>query len=520
MPAMRVPGPMPENRKLLIEAVMHHQQGRIAEAGQLYRKVLESDPRHPDALALLGLTEHQSGRDDVARSLIEKALMIKPGEAAYLVNLSQVHRVSGRLKDAEQCLRRAIQSQPRLAEAHSNLASVLRLQKRLDEAEAAAKQALGINPQFGSAMLNMGTVLEDRGEYVKALEWFMRALKHGSGRADTLMNIGDALCCLGRWDEGRTALEQAVAAAPENALAHWNLSLAYLVQGDLARGFAENEWRLRHRSSDAGRFTQPMWKGEELNGRSILLHMEQGFGDAVQFVRYAPMVAGRGGKVLVDVQPHLVDLMRSVEGVHQVIPRGQDLPPFDVHAPLMSLGQIFGTTLATIPAKVPYLHAPPERVEAWRAKIPAEPGVRKIGLVWAGNPTHRNDRNRSIPLSELSPLAGVPNVKWYSLQFGPAAGQARPPGLELTVLTNEARDFSDTAAMMMHLDLVITVDTAAAHVAGALGRPVWILVPAVPDWRWLLNRSDSPWYPTAKVFRQSQPAGWSEVIARVAKELS
>jgi glycosyltransferase involved in cell wall biosynthesis len=297
------------------------------------------------------------------------------------------------------------------------------------------------------------------------------------------------------------------------------------VRGDLAKGFEEYEWRWR--TSDMAKskldVPQPEWDGSPLDGRIIFLYAEQGLGDTLQFARYAPMVAERGGRVILECQSEIASLLRGLAGVEQVVVRGEQRPPFDVHASLLSLPHLLGTTLETVPAEIPYLTVDPARVAAWGEYLDAEAeaGLR-VGLVWGGNPDHKADRRRSISLDALAPLAQVPGVHFFALQKGPAAVQADTPpeGLKLTNLGPLLGDFVDTAAVLEHLDLVITVDTSVAHLAGALGRPFWGLLAVAPDWRWLLEREDSPWYPTARLFRQESFGDWSAVVERVAKSLA
>jgi hypothetical protein len=253
-----------------------------------------------------------------------------------------------------------------------------------------------------------------------------------------------------------------------------------------------------------------------------LLHSEQGFGDTIQFIRYAPLLARQGARVVVECQPELRSLLRGVEGVQHLLAQGEPLPPFDLHAPLLSLPLAFGTRLGSIPAQVPYLKADPALAEAWRGKVAGDGRRLKIGLAWAGSPARKGDRQRSVSLSALAPLAAVKGADFYSLQKGPAAEQAKnpPPEMRLMDLTAELKDFADTAALIASLDLVISVDTAVAHLAGAMARPVWTLLEFVPAWRWLLDREDSPWYPTMRLFRQPSRGDWGSVVRRVAEALA
>jgi hypothetical protein len=308
----------------------------------------------------------------------------------------------------------------------------------------------------------------------------------------------------------------------EYADAHWNLSLALLTMGNMPEGWREYEWRWKMRGLFQPRsFARPLWDGKAAQGRTILLHAEQGMGDTLQFIRYAPLVAERGLTVIVECQQEVAELVRGVRGIHQVVARGQQLPAFDVHCPLLTLPLLFGTTVESIPAQAPYLAADRLLQEQWRERLAASAPGLKAGLVWAGKPTHRKDSRRSCALSAFAPLARVEGISWHSLQKGEAAQQAAhpPEGMQLTDWTDEMKDFSVTAALVANLDLCISVDTSVAHLAGALGKPVWTLLPYEPDWRWMLGREDSPWYPTMRLFRQELPGQWGPVMARLAGEL-
>ena len=301
-----------------------------------------------------------------------------------------------------------------------------------------------------------------------------------------------------------------------------SLALALLLQGRFAEGWEAYESRrqIRRIARDPG-FVQPFWDGSPLGGRRILLTSEQGFGDTIQFVRYAPLVAARGGRVLLQCKPELKRLLAGQCGIEQVVTPGDATPAFDVWCLLMSLPHLLGTTLQTIPAQVPYLTPDPHLIDKWGKRTAHEPAGLKVGLVWAGGAHNKNDRVRSLSLGALAPLAQVPGVRFYSLQKGAASDQARTPpaGMEMTDWTPELADFADTAALVANLDLVISVDTAVAHLAGAIGKPVWVLLPLSPDFRWLLNRDDSPWYPTVRLFRQPTRGDWASVIERVRRAL-
>ena len=323
-------------------------------------------------------------------------------------------------------------------------------------------------------------------------------------------------------DEALAACERAIALKPEFPVARSNRAMMLLLKGEFAKAWAEYEWRLQRGDIAPPRgLSQPQWKGEDPAGLAILIHAEQGVGDSIHFIRYAPLLAARGARVIVECQPELVALFRTVEGVERVLAAGETLPAFDRHVPMMSLPFAFHTTLDAIPARVPYLRADETRVKAWAERVAREGGRMKVGVAWAGKPSHKDDHLRSLRLSAFAPLAEAKGVSFYSLQKSEAAAQAKdpPPGMALIDLTDEIKDFADTAALLVNLDLVIAVDTAVIHLGGALARPVWTLLHFVPDWRWMLDREDSPWYPTMRLFRQPAPGDWPAVLHRVAEEL-
>ena len=295
------------------------------------------------------------------------------------------------------------------------------------------------------------------------------------------------------------------------------------MQGDFPEGWMEYEWRWKCKDFPSQRqsFGQPQWGGDSLQGRTLLLHAEQGLGDAVQFIRYLPLAAQRGGRIILGCRPELQRLLQTAAPDLQVLAGGQFLPPFDVHCPLLGLPRLFATDLTNIPRNVPYLHADSADAAIWRDRLADPSSSLKVGLVWAGSPANKNDRNRSLKLASLAPLANVPGVRFLSLQKGAAATEAKTPpeAMELIDVADELKDFADTAALIAVLDLVIAVDTAVVHLAGAMGKPVWVLLPFVPDWRWMLERTDSPWYPTMRLFRQTQLAEWEPVIAEVRARL-
>jgi tetratricopeptide (TPR) repeat protein len=559
------------------------QAGQLHEAETLYRAILVEAPDHPGSHHLLGLVEHQLGRHDAALVSIQRAIALNDDEPNYHNNLGTVYRSLGRLDEAVACYRHAVARRPDFAAALSNLGLALQQKGELAPAQRALERALEAKPDYAAAWFNLGNVLAARQEHEKAVAHFRQVLALDPGHVEALNNLGAALAVLGEVDEaalchrcvlalqptnaaahsnyGRVLalrgeldaaiehLRQAIALQPQSADAHINLGnvllekgepraahdsyrralaidpahdsahrndgLALLVQGAWRDGFRQWRWN----AATARRFAVPEWRGEELNGATILIHAEQGFGDTIQFARYLPLVASRGGRIILEAPRELQRLLAGIDGVERLVAFGDRPPDFAWHCPLLSLPLAFETTLATVPRSVPYLSVDNEAIEEWHRRL-ARPEL-KVGLVWAGRPEHERDRYRSLSLSELAPLAAISNVAFFALQKGAALAEAEaaPADMRLEILSPLLGDFADTAAAIMALDLVIAVDTSVAHLAGALGKPVWILLPYAPDWRWLERRSDSPWYPTAELFRQDGSRRWAPVMDAVAAEL-
>lgn len=537
-------------------ALEHHRSGRAAEAAAAYRQMLARQPNHADALHLLGVLEGQSGRRESAIELIRRAIAFEPHFPAYHNNLGNLLREARRYDEAVAAYREAIRLRPDHAEACNNLGNVLSDAGDLGAAISAYRRAVELKPAYAEAWVTLGLALQASGRPLEAAEAYRAAVRLKPDLADAHNNLGNVLHDLGQLEASADALSKAVELKPDFAEAHANLGVslgdlgqnreaitAYrtairlnpelpeahhnlgmilLQSGDFAEGWREYEWRWKCKSNRFPvNFTQPKWEGEDLRGRTILLHAEQGAGDAIQFVRYAPMVAERGGRVIVQCPRPLVRLFRQMPNAAQIIAAGDPLPQFDLHCPLMSLPLAFATTLESIPANVPYVTPEPDVVQNWAQKLNGDGGPLRIGLAWAGNPSHQKDKERSISLPSLAPLAAAKGITFYSLQKGTTAAQAaRPPaGMALIDLTSELTDFADTAALIANLDLIITVDTAIAHLAGAMGKRTWVLLPFAADWRWMLARDDSPWYPTLRLFRQCAAGDWREVIDRVAAEL-
>lgn len=542
---------------LLRSALQRHRSGDLAAAEPLYHRILAGQPDHAEALYLLGSLHAQRGQADSAIEHLRRALALDPRLAEARNNLANLLAARGEAEEAVGHYRAALDIRPENPEALRNLGLVLQSLDRHDEAvphleravrlcrnDAEGWNALGISlraigrteeaaeayrrtvtlaPHAAEAHNNLGNALEDLGRRTEAEAHLRRAIALRPDYAEAHGNLGIVLQGLERLDEAKRCYDHALALRPELNRLRGNRAWITLLDGDLRAGFADYEHRFACGVLTERQFPQPRWRGEPLGGRTILIHAEQGLGDTLQFVRYLPMVKARGGRVLFECQPALLGLLRSVTGADAVVARRPDErveEPFDLHAPLMSLPHLFGTELATIPAEIPYIQPDPDRLAHWRERLCGDSGLR-AGLVWAGNPEFRNNHNRSVPLAALAPFATVPGLKLYVLQMGDhALARAEPPpGLALTYLRDDIRDFEDTAAAICCLDLLITVCTSAAHLSGALGRPTWTLLHSNADWRWFRHREDSPWYPTMRLWRQPRPGDWAEVVERVAAEL-
>ncbi|MHC4482555.1 MAG: tetratricopeptide repeat protein [Planctomycetota bacterium] len=506
-------------------AVQRHHAGRLDQAEQLCRMVLQSDPNHPAALHLLGVIAYQAGKHDVAVDLIGKAIRNDPQVPQFHNNIGVVFKVLGKFEEAVAAYEQAVLLKPDYVEAYNNMGNALQSQGRYADAVEKYKQVVLLKPDYAEAYNNMGIALQMQGRYAEAVESCARTIRLKPDYAEAYNTMASALQMQGRHAEAIENYRQTLRLKPDYAAAHINLGMALLLSGKFAEGWNEYEWRWKTNSNTATyprHYEMPRWDGSPSVDKRLFIQCEQGLGDNLQFVRYLPMVKARGGTVIFEVRKSLLGLLRGLPGVDELVEASFDVKPavkFDFYASLLDLPRIFGTTLGTIPADVPYIRADPAKSEHWRSKL-AGPDF-KVGIVWAGKPTHKNDLNRSSVLKYFAPLAGIPGVQLYGLQKGHAARQVEKLSDKMTVtnLAEQFDDFADTAAVIDNLDLVVSVDTAALHLAGAMGKPVWTLLPFTPDWRWMLDRQDSPWYPTMKLFRQRRPGDWDDVFHRVAEKL-
>lgn len=430
---------------------------------------------------------------------------------------SDFHR-RGRLDEAIRGYARALSLNPRLADAYNNIGVALRTQGKLEAAIACYQRSLVLRPNTSSTYSNLGNALRELGRLEAAAASMQQAIRLAPDGPEPLYNLGLVLRDMGQDEKALTCFETVLKMRPDHVECHWDRALLLLLRGDFPRGFEEYEWRWKLKRSPPRGFRQPVWDGRPFQGKTVLLHQEQGFGDMIQFARYIPIVKKLGGRVMVECQGEIARLVATVEGIDQVIVRGSPLPPFDMYAPMLSLPRILKTTKEAIPAAVPYVK-PPEL-----STIPLPVGGQqqlRIGISWAGRPTHRNDRNRSCGIEHFVELMGMPGTVFFSLQKGDRAQDLRDKASEALVMDVGRRleDFADTASVVQQLDLVITVDTALAHLAGALGKPAWVAIPFVGDWRWMREGETTPWYPSMRLFRQKTRGDWNSTFNEMRRAL-
>jgi|ERR1039458_6289380 tetratricopeptide (TPR) repeat protein len=472
-------------QSLLSKALRAHEADHLEEAKNLYAQILAIDINNSKSLHGLGLIANRYGNYEIAAKMARRAIDVDGSDASYRFSLATALQGCGQYEEALcEYYRVAILNTEDVL-CHFSAGNILQLQGKLDEAIAEYRRVLEIKPGSVDAYYNVGNVFRLQGRMREAREYYMQALRLQSDNSDAI----------------------------------WNLCLLDLLEGDYEAGWQGYEVRHHRGIHGLREFPEPQWQGEPLTGARILLHAEQGLGDTLQFLRYVPMVQAAGGRVILDVPKTLYRLAAESNGHESIIATGESLPSFEWHCPLMSLPLAFKTSLQSLPAQVPYLKVPEQAVEDAVNVQWTDCGLR-VGLVWSGNPKYAEDRNRSIPLPSFNSLLQIEGIQFFSLQIGPAASQLAEIVAPLADLGPGIGDMADTAARIARLDLVITVDTAVAHLAGALGVQVWVLLPLVPDWRWLMNREDSPWYPTARLFRQLRFGDWDSVMERIHKELA
>jgi tetratricopeptide (TPR) repeat protein len=540
--------------QLFMLGLAFHQQGQFAQANQIYQQILGTHPTHFDALHLAGVLAAQTGKFTLAVDLIGRAIEINPKIADTYSNRGNALKEMKRFEEAVASHDMAIGIKPDYAEAYSNRGNALKELKRLEEAVASYDTAIAIKPDYAEAYSNRGVTLyelkrfeeavasydaaiaikpdyaeaySNRGNalnrfnrFEEAVVNFDKAIEINPGYAEAYSNRGVALYELKRFEEAVASYDMAIAIKPDYAEAYWNKSLALLVNGDFERGWNLYEWRWQSESSDFKRdFVQPLWLGtENISGKTILLHAEQGLGDTIQFCRYAELVKAKGARVLLEVPSELQCLLAGLKGVDDLLVKDKVLPAFDYHCPLLSLPLAFKTDLTNIPSPKPYLDVSLQKRKEWAQRL-AKKDKPRVGLVWSGSTGHKNDHNRSLTLQQILPYLPL-GIEYVSLQK--ELRTVDKHFIELSGIKHygdEFKDFTDTAAICDLMDLVISVDTSVAHLAAAIGKTTWVLLPYAPDWRWLLDRDDSPWYQSMKLYRQYEDMEWGPVLERMIQDL-
>lgn len=535
-----------------------YRRGNLDAAVNLVSQAIDVKSDLPKFHNTLGLFLEETSKTDQALKCYERALQIKPDYADAFHNISIINLNRGDFKTASENAKRAIEAAPTFPQAFNTLGYCQQQLGHLRDAAAYYQKAVELKPDYAEAYNHLGVLLTDQSNYIEAVNAFQKAIAIDPLYAELYNNMAIAKKSLRAFDEAienyRKATEidhtffqafnnlanslrdkgllseaienydRAIAINPNYADAYWNRSLALLLNGDLAEGFRQYQWRrdpALNIMTYPHSYEQPRWDGSPIDGKTILIHFEQGYGDNIQFIRYLPMLKEIGAKVIFEARAEMLDLIKDFPGVDNVVEaktHGGCTEDFDFYAALMDLPAIFQTTLETVPSEVPYIFANKDITKKWKERITTDDF--KVGIVWAGKPTNRNDVNRSFKLSNFKPLANIKDVKLFSLQKGDAVKQiAQFEDLEIENLGEHFKNFADTAAAIENLDLIISIDTSVLHLAGAMGKLTWALLPFSPDWRWLLNRNDSPWYPTMKLFRQKKIGDWKSVIEEITEEL-
>lgn len=509
---------------LFLNATLQAQQGRWEQAAGALQQLVAAHPRHVDGWLNLAHVFNQMGRHADAAQCYATVVAHRPQDAQSWFHLGLANFTARRFEAAERAYRRFVELVPESVEGNFNLGATLQDLQRLGEAQQQYLRVLALDPRQVEAHRSLGAIALQERRYADAVRYFGNGLSIAPDDVEMLSNVGVMLQKLNRLPEAEAAFRKAIVLQPGHVNAHFNLALILLLQGRFAEGWAEYEWRLRIKNRLPAVFDQPEWDGAPLEGKALLLRAEQGFGDTFQFIRYAALAKAAGGRVVLDCQAGLKRVLLRTPGIDMIAERpasGRPLVEFDTHLPLLSSPRIFRTALDSIPAAFPYIRPEPWLVERWAARLAGDRGLR-VGIVWAGRPTHEDDKNRSCALGHFLQLASVPNVRLYSLQKGGAVSELQSPQASTRVedLDAEIDDFADTAAAIANLDLVICVDTSVAHLAGAMGKPVWLVLPFAPDFRWMATGEISPWYPSMRLFRQQEAGGWDGVFAQLKSSLA
>jgi tetratricopeptide (TPR) repeat protein len=505
----------PELQQAIYHALSLHEAGKLKEAKSTYRKLLRRHPDNPDILHLSGLLLRQMGQTDAAIDQLTRAASLVPESFDVHLHLFQALASAQKVPEIESTLRILEGISPNDAYILAQLGEVLVRQDQSGEAEPYFRRSLEEDPSTISAWNGLGTILERRGKFAEAEECFRKSIELEPDRAESHYNLGNVLRQQNQIENSINALIRAVTLDPEFKLAHVHLAFSLFMDGQYTAAWPEYEWRWKipNFPTPERPFRQPKWSGEPLSGKRILVHAEQGFGDTIQFARFVENLVEQGGEVIIECPPALTNLMKSTSGVSQVLARGDALPEFDIHVPLLSIPGILSMDLNDIPKRTPYLHAP-DHVQIAGLGQTDSPELLKIGITWQTSKDQLSSSFKSCPLQAYTPLFDLKHVTWISLQKEISETDQPLPSF-LMDISQSLGDFADTAAAIEQLDLVISMDTAVAHLAGALGKPVWLLLSTAGDWRWMVDRDDSPWYPTMRIFRQTQFGNWESVFRQL-----
>lgn len=490
-----------------------------------YQRTLDLNPGYADAHFNLGIALFELGKFNDAIAAYQNALALTPDRVEAHYNMAIAFQAQSKLKAAIACYQKAVHFKPDFPQVYNNMGNAFQDQGDSEAAISCYQQALDLKPDDADAHYNLGKTLYDQSRYHDAIACYQKALQISPGFYKACNNLAKIYQDIRRIEKAAHFYRKALELRPDYAEAHFNLATLNLLTGNFKAGWIGYEWRFKRRDWQKTypyRYDRLRWNGGSFVGKKLYVHSEQGFGDTIQFIRYLPLVKARGGTVIFETMRPLLELFKNFPGIDELVAPSTDGQPAvacDLSIPLLSLPSVFGTTINTIPSDTPYLFADSFKTRSWQNRL-SIPGFR-VGLVWAGKPTHGNDRARSLRLEDCDLLMDIPGVRFYGLQKGTAARQAPKLAAKMNLINlgEQLNDFTDTAGVIANLDLVISVDTAVAHLAGAMGKPVWVLLPFVPDWRWFLDRKDSPWYPTMRLFRQEKHGDWMAVMRRVRKEV-
>ncbi len=497
---------------------------RIDEAITHYKQAITLNPGFAASYYNLANIYLSQAQYETACDYYHQAIQHKPHYPNAYNNLGMAFKQRGHTDQAITCFEKTIEQNPQCADAYNNLAIELKDTGQAHEAISLLHRAVALNPEHARAFNTLANAYKDLEEWDKAINAYRQAIRIEPGYTEAHTNLATVLCLTQQHELALTIYNQALHLDPENSGAHYNRSLLLLLLGDYQQGWPEYQWRKknsvgRHCRSD--HLTGPEWDGESFAGQRLLVHCEQGLGDTIQMLRYLPQVKHLGGTLLLQAPRTILTLLHDTPWIDEDLDQGLNASiDYDQHISIMELPLVFNTTLETIPSTTPYLKARPDKVAYWRSQLP--PDRLKVGIVWAGNPQHKNDKNRSCPPRCFERLSGLNHIQWISLQRGRRRQEHEVMAryLDIIDVSDQLTDLSDTAAVIANLDLVISVDTAVAHLAGAMDQTVWILIPHNPDWRWMRQRTDSPWYASATLFRQSTSNGWEDVFNRLRQRLA